>query len=76
MMFRVEADLAEVQNQNTGSDWRHVFAYAENFNAADVARVVASANGENDGASWVAILALKSGKFAYLTASCDYTGWG
>ena len=48
---------------------------AEPFGRIDVARVIATSDGENDGADWIGVFELKDGRFAYLTASCDYTGW-
>jgi hypothetical protein len=72
-------------------DWRHVFRVAletapagvegyagstATFGIADVAEVIATANGENDGASWVGAFRLRDGRFAFVEASCDYTGWG
>ena len=72
-------------------DWKCVFAYAcgdhvstclgstvspDPFTIDDVERVIAFDNGENDGASWITILFLKDKRFAFLTAGCDYTGWG
>ena len=42
----------------------------------DVQEVLASAEGENDGDSWIALFRLKDGRFAFLSAGCDYTGWG
>ena len=45
------------------------------FNFLDIVRVIAVWEGENDGDSWRWIVALKSGRFAYLIGGCDYTGW-
>jgi tellurite resistance protein len=42
----------------------------------DVASVVASSEGENDERDWLAVFALKDGRYAFLWAGCDYTGWG
>ncbi len=41
----------------------------------DVAEVVAADPGENDGPNWIAALRLTDGRFAWLSAGCDYTGW-
>jgi hypothetical protein len=41
----------------------------------DIAEVLASVNGENDGDSWVCIVRLNDGRFACVEGSCDYTGW-
>ena len=46
------------------------------FTRDDVATIVARAEGENDGASWVMVVLLYDGRFAVVRASCDYTGWG
>lgn len=48
------------------------------FTRADVAEVIAitdTSRGEWDGFSGAAVFRLKDGRFAYLSASCDYTGW-
>jgi hypothetical protein len=46
------------------------------FGPDDVAEVIASDNGENDGPDWIAVFRLNDGRFAALQAGCDYTGWG
>lgn len=48
---------------------------ARPFSQSDVREVIAYEDGENDGASWVAILHLWDGRYAFLEAGCDYTGW-
>jgi hypothetical protein len=50
-------------------------ASAEPFQRFDVAEVLATSDGENDGLDWVGVFRLKDGRFAYLEAGCDYTGW-
>ena len=55
-------------------DWREAHAYAT-WEREDVARIIASECGENDGDSWLLLARLKDGKYAGLTAWCDYTGW-
>lgn len=57
------------------SDWSEgAFAYAP-FLITDVAEVVAAVDGYNDGDSWTGVFRLKDGRYGYLTAWCDYTGW-
>lgn len=81
--------LSAIDNMRESYDWQHIFTtYADPeavtgykgstaaFTLDDVAQVVASDDGENDGAEWIAILRLNDGRFAYLYAGCDYTGWG
>lgn len=41
----------------------------------DVDSVVACDEGENDGSAWIALLQLKDGRYLWLSAGCDYTGW-
>ena len=84
-MANVETSLAEMRESY---DWREAMSVAverpsegyfgsvECFGLEDVAEVIASSEGENDGASWVAVFRLKDGRFAFLAAWCDYTGWG
>jgi hypothetical protein len=62
-------------------DWGKVWNYADGFALDDVAEVLGSVDGGNDslspwGGGWVAVLRLNDGRYAYLTAGCDYTGWG
>lgn len=59
----------------TGYDWEEAFGYAKGFTLDDIEHVEGSVEGENDEANWVAYGRLKSGKWFYLTAGCDYTGW-
>lgn len=40
-----------------------------------VVEVVASSDGEADESKWLAILRLSDGRYAFLSAGCDYTGW-
>lgn len=70
-------------------DWQQAFFFGNNVNAVlgddscpsdtftldDVEKLLAADPGENDGAYWVAIVVLKDGRFAYIRAGCDYTGW-
>lgn len=67
-------------------DWKEAFVYAKDIRIAtdtsnapftmdDVADVIAAENGENDGPSWVMVGKLKDGRFFFLDAGCDYTGW-
>lgn len=45
------------------------------FSRADVIRIVASSDGEYDGPDWIGIFKLKDGRYGFLAAGCDYTGW-
>lgn len=68
-------------------DWIEAFKYAadirtattcsaEPFTIDDVKKVIKAVEGENDGDSWIMIGQLKDGRFFFLDAWCDYTGWG
>lgn len=48
----------------------------EAFTRDDVAEIIASEEGENDGASWIMLGRLNDGRYFFIEASCDYTGWG
>jgi hypothetical protein len=68
-------------------DWEQAFMYADGqpvigsaaepgpFDRADVEEVIAVVEGENDGESWLGAFRLSDGRFAFLAAWCDYTGW-
>jgi len=55
-------------------DWDEAFGFA-NFKIEDIDEIIAADEGYNDGESWIALFRLKNGKFAGLSAWCDYTGW-
>jgi hypothetical protein len=68
-------------------DWQEVFKYADAsparpgdsgkaYQITDVDSVVATADGENDGADWVGLFRMNDGQFLAINAGCDYTGWG
>lgn len=42
----------------------------------DVAEVYGTSDGERDEANWLAYGRLNDGRHFFLTAGCDYTGWG
>ena len=70
-------------------DWEQAFAMASSkinpvinytgslspFDREDVDTIIAMDSGENDGNPWVGIFKLKDGRYVYLEAGCDYTGW-
>lgn len=41
----------------------------------DVTEVIAMQEGENDGPSWIMAGRVKDGRYFFLSAGCDYTGW-
>ena len=42
---------------------------------ADVKKIIAALNGENDSCDWVGLFLLKDGRYLAATGGCDYTGW-
>lgn len=56
-------------------DWREAFVYAKDFKREDVKRVLLMSNGDNDGPDWIGLFELNDGRYAGLSAGCDYTGW-
>lgn len=67
-------------------DWQEAFAFAGDirtatncsnagFAMADVKEVLSADEGENDGPSWMMAGVLNDGRYFFLDAGCDYTGW-
>lgn len=46
------------------------------FTRDDVVELIGIREGENDGASWKCAGRLSDGRWFFLEAGCDYTGWG
>ena len=63
-----------LQELNEDYNWDNAFGYAP-FSREDVAEIIAYEEGQNDGDSWVGVFKLKDGRFGYVDAWCDYTGW-
>lgn len=82
--------MTTIDEMRADYDWIEAFKYAAEggeptegyagdcggFGFYDVAEVIARDDGENDGAQWIAVMRLHDGRFVYLAAGCDYTGWG
>lgn len=47
----------------------------DEFSREDVVCILAIDDGENDERDWITIVELKDGRFATVSAGCDYTGW-
>lgn len=43
--------------------------------SAPIKKLLATLEGENDGANWHWLVELENGKIAHLSGWCDYTGW-
>lgn len=81
------ADERKYPAELDGYDWEEAFRYADGrpvlgttaapgyFSREDVAEVIALSEGENEGPDWLAVVRLHDGRFGFLSAGCDYTGW-
>jgi hypothetical protein len=69
------------------ADWQEVFKYADatdcrtrkqgkKYQLDEVSEVIATVEGENDGAEWCGLFRMSDGRFLVIRAGCDYTGWG
>ncbi len=72
--------FGEQNTRNYGTpDVRAVPSHPETptdtFTRSDVAEVLAIADGENGDADWIGVFRLRDGRFAYVEAGCDHTGW-
>lgn len=47
----------------------------EPFTREDVAEIIAYDEGINDGPDWIIFGKLNDGRYFFLEAGCDYTGW-
>lgn len=58
-------------------DWIEAMQHAkENFEFKDVDKIIFEREGDNDVCNWLLIVLLKTGKYGWLSAGCDYSGWG
>lgn len=77
-----------VNELQDNSDWRHAFEYALEpqrcagdsadlgpANLTDVTDVIGFSNGYNEGDEWVGVFLLRDGRYLFLAAGCDNTGW-
>lgn len=48
---------------------------ASGFTREDVVEIVAMSDGAHDEQNWIGFFKLKDGRYAFLSAGCDYTGW-
>ncbi len=55
-------------------NWSCAMKHAK-FHADDIDTILKYSEGENETKSWLLLVLLKNGRFGFLTAGCDYTGW-
>lgn len=41
----------------------------------DVAEIIAASAGERDEHSWIGVFRIRDGRYLFVSAWCDYTGW-
>lgn len=65
-------------SEYTSYDFEETLAQAEGFSRSDVASALGAWGRNGDYAEWDGgfLLALKDGRFAYVSGWCDTTGWG
>lgn len=68
---RIQAE-ALARAERFGGDYVAGFAA---WDPDDVAHVIAAAEGSNDGEDWLLVVALRDGRFGFVAAGCDFTGW-
>ena len=80
--------MSTIEELLSDYDWQEVFKYATPtavlqdpvstapFVREDVVRIIGMVEGENDASNWVGVFELRDGRFASISAGCDYTGWG
>ncbi len=74
----IKADYDWQEAFKFGEKPRGVLGYTGNLDAVsidDIAEVIGVSNGENDGANWIGAFILNDGRYAFVSAGCDYTGW-
>ena len=69
-------------------DWQEAFANAAesivsvdnapttHFSVDDVTKIISADEGENDELDWVGVFQLRDNRYVFVSAGCDYTGWG
>ena len=82
----LNAELARaglpIEHGLNGYDWDAMWSADEHrdgppaFQRDDIAEVVGTVQGANDGRRWVTVVRLRDGRFGLMQGSCDYTGWG
>jgi hypothetical protein len=66
--------MITVEQLQADYSWQEAFHYAS-FEISDIAEIRNAIEGENDGDDWIIWGRLKDGRWFYLHAGCDYTGW-
>jgi len=79
--------MTSVSNLVADYNWQEAFGQAASnvesvdsapkttFSVDDIARIISAENGQNDEEEWVGVFELKDGRFVFVAAGCDYTGW-
>ncbi len=65
--------IAEAMGLEWGYSDEHKARVQKLWDCVD--KVLASEEGENDGRDWAALFLMRDGRYCFLEAGCDYTGW-
>ena len=55
-------------------DQSEAMSYAD-FTEDEISKVIVSDEGIPDENDWLALFEMKDGRYGFLSAGCDYTGW-
>lgn len=69
--YAIEVACRDGINPVIGSSTR-----TDPFTVTDIAEVLGSVEGQNEGDQWLAVVRLHDGRFVSIRAWCDFTGWG
>lgn len=45
------------------------------YKRSDVAEIIAIEDGDRDGPQWIGVFKMRDGRYLFVEAGCDYTGW-
>ena len=76
-----------IKDLENSFDWKEAFTFSDGtsldegsdsfaFGIDDIKKILYAEDGGNDGPSWIIMVKLKNNQYGFLTAWCDFTGWG
>lgn len=71
--YAIHGDMVPAVHTN---DWKEIFKCFDGATREEVAEVLAAKEGSRGGSEWLMLGRLKDGRYFFVKASCDYTGWG
>ena len=73
--FEYAGEVGPGYGKNSVTSVLGSIAKTDPFTRKDVVEILYMREGENDGPDWLGLFRLRDGRYAYLKAGCDYTGW-